>query len=152
MYFVVIEDLKGKIELLVFPKVLERIASLWEEEKAILADGRLSDKDGVYKIIVDNAKEINQAEIENHLRIEATKKIRGNQQNGNKLIITLPSDAKPEIIQKLSELFKSCPSGECKIFLHHQANKLETPFSVENDSGLLEKIKEIIQDGKVDLY
>jgi len=158
MYFVVIEDLKGKIELLVFPKVLERIASLWEEEKAILADGRLSDKDGVYKLIVDNAKEINQAEIENHLRVEATKKIRGNQppettnqQNGNKLIITLPPDAKPEMIQKLSELFKSCPSGKCKIFLHHQTNKLETPFSVENDSGLLEKIKEIIQDGKVEI-
>ena len=151
MYFVVIEDLKGKIELLVFPKVLERIASLWEEEKAILADGRLSDKDGVYKLIVDNAKEINQAEIENHLRVEATKKIRRNQQDKNTLIVTLPENAKPEMIHELSEFFKSCPNGNCKVFLHHQSNKLETPFSIDNNSELLEKIKEIIQDGKLEI-
>ena len=151
MYFIILADTKGTIELLVFPKILERIASLWQEEKAIIATGRLSDKDDEYKLIVDDAKEINQAEIENYLRIEATKKIRGNQQNGNKLIITLPPDAKPETIQELSALFKSCQNGKCKVFLHHQTNKLETPFSIEHDSDLLQKIKGIVQNGTVEI-
>ena len=147
--------MKGKIELLVFPKVLERIASLWEEEKNIIATGRLSDKDGAYKLIVDDAKEINQAELENDLRVEATKnkhtRAESNQPTENKLIITLPDDAKPEMIQELTQLLNTCQSGDCKIFLHHQTNKLETPFSIEHDSEILEKIKESIQTGSIEI-
>jgi len=166
MYFIVLADVKGSIELLVFPKVLERIASLWEEEKVILATGRLSDKDGEYKLIVDEAKEINQSEMENHLRIEATKSKHQKNESAHeenhsdsykpkttnqKLIITLPDDAKPEIIHKLSELFRSCPRGKCKVFLHHQTNKLETPFSIGSDQSILKNIKTINPDGKVEL-
>jgi DNA polymerase III alpha subunit len=189
MYFVILEDMKGKIELLVFPKVLERIASLWEEEKVIIAEGRLSDKDGAFKLIVDDAKEINRAEIENHMRIEATKSKHksneytheenedslgapakgwsasgGNEVNKlqpkadppmaempNKLVITLPNDAKPEMIHKLSDFFNTCKDGNCKVFLHHQTNKLEIPFAIEHDAELLEKVQEIIQDGKVEV-
>ena len=168
MYFVVIADTKGMIELLVFPKILERIASLWEEEKVIIATGRLSDKDGNYKLIVDNAKEINQAEIENDLRIEATKRtydsrpITDNHSNSNpneaseanqltKLVITLPDDAKPEMIQNLTQLLNTCKSGDCKVFLHHQTNKLETPFSIERDTEMLEKVKNIVKEGKIEL-
>ena len=163
MYFIILADTKGMIELLVFPKVLERIASLWEEEKIIIATGRLSDKDGQYKLIVDDAKEINQAELENDLRIEATKRTYNSQptieSNSNpneankltKLIITLPDDAKPEMIQALTQLLNTCKSGDCKVFLHHQTNKLETPFSIEHDAEMLEKVKNIVKDGEVEL-
>ena len=166
MYFIVIADVKGMIELLVFPKVLERIASLWEEEKIIIATGRLSDKDGQYKLIVDDAKEINQTELENDMRIEATKRtynsqpIIKNDSNPNeaietndpiKLIITLPDDAKPEMIQNLTQLLNTCKSGDCKVFLHHQTNKLETPFSIERDTEMLEKVKNIVKEGKIEL-
>jgi len=152
MYFVTIEDMKGKIELLVFPKVLERIASMWEEEKAIITTGRLSDKDGAYKLIVDDAKEINQAELENDSRIEATKtKHQKIKDENKKLIITLPDDAKPEIIQELSQLLKTCQTGNCKVFLHHKTNKLETPFSIEYNHEIFEKIKNIIPEGSIDI-
>jgi DNA polymerase-3 subunit alpha len=153
MYFVTLEDMKGKIELLVFPKVLERIASMWEEEKAIITTGRLSDKDGVYKLIVDDAKEINQTELENDSRIEATKSkhdVKNNQQNGNSLIISLPDNATPEMIQELTQLLNTCKAGDCKVFLHHQTNKLETPFSIRHNSEILEKIKAIIREGKIE--
>jgi DNA polymerase III subunit alpha len=164
MYFIMLENMKGKIELLVFPKVLERIASLWEEEKVIIADGRLSDKDGAYKLIVDNAKEINRSEMEDYMRAEATRNKHAtsnndfqtapsNRQNndGNKLIITLPDDATPDMISQLKDFFNSCQAGNYKVFLHHQANKLETPFSIEFHSEFLKKIKEIIQNGTMEV-
>lgn len=180
MYFIMLEDMKGKIEILVFPKVLERIGSLWEEEKMIIADGRLSDKDGAYKLIVDDAKELNRAEIETYLRIEQTKKTYGtnddsiddrNSHGGgstaeevplipnetteaseaNRLIVTLPNDATPDMLHKLSQLFNSCKAGQCKVFLHHQTNKLETPFAIEHHPTLLEEIKTIISNGNVEL-
>lgn len=182
MYFVMLEDTKGKIELLVFPKVLERIASIWEEEKMIIVEGRLSDKDGVYKMIVDDAKELNRQEIETHLRIEATKKAYGNGDNDDennsqgttstddvhhesninqlvdtnvaptkKIIVTLPDNATPEIIHNLQKFFNTCKAGNCKVFLHHQTNKLETPFSVEHHPTLLEEIKSLILGGNAEI-
>ncbi|KKQ00134.1 MAG: polymerase III subunit alpha protein [Candidatus Moranbacteria bacterium GW2011_GWD2_36_198] len=181
MLFVMLEDTKGKIEVLVFPKVLERIGSVWEEERMIIAEGRLSDKDGVYKLIVDEAKELNRSEIENYLRVEATKKTygvkdeddnnkndpptpsgdSGNQQQiidnnpatqaTRKLIITLPRNATPEIIHNLSKFFNTCAIGQCKVFLHHQENKLETPFSIEHSPTLLDEIKKIVNGGNAEL-
>ena len=178
MLFVMLEDTKGKIEVLVFPKVLERIGSVWEEERMIIAEGRLSDKDGVYKLIVDEAKELNRGEIENYLRVEATKKTygvrddndknkppsqagdSGNQQTINndspeqstrKLVITLPKNATPEIIHNLSKFFNTCAIGPCKVFLHHQENKLETPFSIKHSPTLLDEIKTIVNGGNAEL-
>jgi DNA polymerase-3 subunit alpha len=181
MLFVMLEDTKGKIEVLVFPKVLERIGSVWEEERMIIAEGRLSDKDGVYKLIVDEAKELNRSEIENYLRVEATKKTYGvkddddhneppastnsdNQQiimdapaesaqmqSTSKLIVTLPKNATPEIIHNLSKFFNTCTAGPCKVFLHHQENKLETPFSIEHHPTLLQEIKKIVQNGNAEV-
>jgi DNA polymerase-3 subunit alpha len=180
MLFVMLEDTKGKIEVLVFPKVLERLGSVWEEERMIIAEGRLSDKDGVYKLIVDEAKELNRGEIENYLRVEATKKTYAvkdddenqpptptngdNQhtitdvpmesakpQSTSKLIVTLPKNATPEIIHNLSKFFNTCTAGPCKVFLHHQENKLETPFSIEHHPTLLQEIKKIVQNGNAEV-
>lgn len=178
MYFVMIEDTKGKIEALVFPKVLERIASVWEEGKMILADGRLSDKDGVYKLIVDNAKELNRAEMDNYMRVELTKKMYAqkedekndkdndktdsanpgnnnletkNSPTGSKLIVTLPPDANSEMLKGISSVLNQCKAGQCKVFLHHQTNKLETPFSIEHHPTLMQEIKSIIAGGTVEL-
>lgn len=58
MLFVKFEDGIGKTELLVFPSTLERTAALWQEEKAIKVKGRVTDRDGVVKIICEDAKEL----------------------------------------------------------------------------------------------
>lgn len=206
MLFVTLEDMKGKIEILVFPKVLEKMGSAWEEEKMIIAEGKLSDKDGAFKLICDEVRNLDQSEIENYLRVEATKKTYGSNDDHDqnphggagvvndqyssvisnqssvishqntiietyeakkftplhiqagltpekltKLIVTLPQDANSEMIHKLSQTFNACPAGGCKVFLHHQANKLETPFSIENQPNVLNEIKNIIAGGTVEL-
>ncbi|MCX7778896.1 MAG: DNA polymerase III subunit alpha [Patescibacteria group bacterium] len=58
MLFVKIEDLSGNVELLVFPAVLKESSLLWQENKIILAEGRISEKEGEPKVIVQKAKEI----------------------------------------------------------------------------------------------
>ena len=83
MLFVTLEDLQGRIELLVFPKVLERTGSAWSEDQVVLAEGKLSDKEGVFKLIVDDAKIINQAEVENLTRIIATQNKNSNRKTYN---------------------------------------------------------------------
>lgn len=64
MLFATLEDTGGKIEILVFPKILEQTLSVWEEEKVILASGKISDKDGVFKLLCDSAKAVTAEEVE----------------------------------------------------------------------------------------
>lgn len=58
MLFVEIEDDSGKMEALIFPNMLERTPTLWQEEKVVVLSGKLSDKDGVPKLLTDDAREL----------------------------------------------------------------------------------------------
>jgi len=58
MLFVTIEDLTGRIEILVFASILERNPIIWQEGKIVLLTGRLSDKDEQLKILCDEAEEL----------------------------------------------------------------------------------------------
>jgi DNA polymerase-3 subunit alpha len=56
MLFVLIEDLSGSIEILVFPRILEKTKTVWEDGRVVLATGRTSWKNGETKFICDEAK------------------------------------------------------------------------------------------------
>ncbi len=151
MLFATIEDTKGKIELLVFPKTLEANPGVWEEDKIILAEGRLSDKDGVFKLIADSAREITKPELENFRRIQLTR-IKNGGDKKQKLIITLPPASQQEILKKLSQFFDRCELGAMKIYLNINGKKLETPYCVRNENELSQKIKEITPEAIINIY
>ncbi|MFN7088832.1 MAG: OB-fold nucleic acid binding domain-containing protein, partial [Candidatus Paceibacteria bacterium] len=58
MLFVKLEDTSAQTEVLVFPKILARNPSVWQKEKVLLIRGRVSDKDGIAKILCEEAIEI----------------------------------------------------------------------------------------------
>lgn len=60
MLFVTIEDLTGKIEALIFPRVLEKNPAIWQEEKVLIVKGRISDagRDDAIKILCEEAEEV----------------------------------------------------------------------------------------------
>jgi len=58
MFFTKIEDGEGQLELVVFPTILMKYPQAFQEHKAILATGRVDDKDGVPKIICEEIEEI----------------------------------------------------------------------------------------------
>lgn len=152
MMFVSIEGIDGNIELLVFPKALEQLGSVFQEDKVILASGRVSDKDGQYKILVDSAKLVDQKEVENFKRIAATQKKNGATKNiQQKIIISLPSQCGPEMLKKLSGYFDTCDRGDCKIILEINNTKLETPYCIKKSDNMPEKIKLLIPEGKISI-
>ncbi len=65
MLFVTIEDSRAKLEALIFPKVLERTATLWQEGKIVLISGRLDDKEGNFKLLAEEVQELNQNHLKN---------------------------------------------------------------------------------------
>lgn len=58
MLFSHIEDLTSKIELVVFPNVLEKNPQIWKENNIIIARGKINDRDGVLKILCDDVKSL----------------------------------------------------------------------------------------------
>ena len=58
MLFVEIEDLTGKIEILVFPSVLEQNPVIWHEGKTIVLKGKLSNRDEQLKLLCNEAEEL----------------------------------------------------------------------------------------------
>ena len=154
MAFITIEDLRGRIELLVFPKALETTGALWQEEKIVIADGKLSDKDGSFKLIVDDAKIINPQEVEDFKRILATqeKNQKTNEKiSSPKLTVTIAPGANNLIIKKLSQIFDLCKLGETKVFLNINNTLMQTSYSLELDSQTLEEIKKLDNQIKAEI-
>lgn len=55
MAFITFEDATGSTELVVFPTHFTSLAHLWLPDKIIIVQGKVSDKDGTPKILVDQA-------------------------------------------------------------------------------------------------
>lgn len=56
MLFSHIEDLTSKIELVVFPNVLEKNPEIWKENNIVVARGKVNDRDGALKLLCDEVK------------------------------------------------------------------------------------------------
>ena len=51
MIFSQIEDINSKVELIVFPDLIQKNPALWQENSIVIVKGRVNEKDGVPKII-----------------------------------------------------------------------------------------------------
>mgnify|MGYP001566947208 CR=1 FL=1 len=58
MLFSLLEDLTSKIEVVVFPNVLERNQDIWKENSVIVATGKVNERDGTLKLLCDEVKSI----------------------------------------------------------------------------------------------
>ncbi len=149
MLFVMIEDTESKIEILVFPKILETTGSVWEEDRVVLASGKISDKDGNFKLLCDDAKVINQEEFEKFKRIMATRQANGHNENKKvanpkkQLTISLGNNSNQEILRKLSQVFNNCDPGETKVYLTINNSRLETPYRIKFSEYLEPELKKV---------
>src|SRR3989338_3711707 len=58
MMFIGLEDMSGKMEGIVFPSLAEKSGNILEEHKVILAEGKISRRDGDIKFICENITEL----------------------------------------------------------------------------------------------
>jgi len=58
MLFLNLEDLTDKIEVIVFPGIIERNPAVFQENKIVLISGRVDNRDGTPKIIAEEIEEI----------------------------------------------------------------------------------------------
>ena len=58
MFFVKLEDKTDKIELVVFPSVIEQNPNIFQENKIVTVKGKVDNRDGVVKIICNEIEEV----------------------------------------------------------------------------------------------
>lgn len=58
MLFANIEDLTGKIEVVVFPTVYEKYPDVFKENAIVVVKGKVNDRDGAIKLLCDDVKHI----------------------------------------------------------------------------------------------
>lgn len=56
MAFARLEDLSGSIEVVVFPKVFQETAALWQEDEVLVIDGQVNQRDGEWKILANQVR------------------------------------------------------------------------------------------------
>ena len=139
-----------------------------------MASGKISDKDGSFKLLCDTVKVVNENEVENFKRVLNTQKANGGykephqnpplpsgedvaysrqeRENQNKLIITLPPNFDKSILKNLSTFFDRCDLGAMKVYLSIGNSKLETPYCIKNSEELEKALKIIVPEGKVDIW
>lgn len=167
MMFNTIEDGIGKMEILVFPKTLEKNPEIWEEEKIVLIKGKLSDKDGEYKLLCEDVNLVDNEELKKFEKkgkktgFTLGKFNNGFNQNNHQVIkeppknifIKVEKQNSTQTLRSFSEMLKTLDSGESKIFLTTQGRngKLEIPQKIKFDSKLEEKLENIFGIGAVEI-
>lgn len=122
MAFVNLEDLYGTVEVIVFPKILEKYASLIEEENIVLIRGKLSVReDEAPKILCEEIRPLRKAEA--------------------------AGDAAQEFVRNPSKLFLRVVLHGDKAFMHSLKSLMEY-FSGSTPVILCDESKNILGNGE----
>jgi len=108
MIFMTIEDQTGSVEAIIFPKILEKIRNLIDEERIIQATGRLSDKDDEFKLIIDDVKELPLDIVYDDLVADIARK--------STVAINLPEKVGQETLTRLKTILERYP-GDAAVSL-----------------------------------
>jgi len=148
MFFVGLEDMTGRVELLVFGKAAERTGESWIPGEVVIVDARISHKDGTLKCMAEGVEKISPDILAQFARAEATRTKMQRPEPAptappEKLLITIDKSAPAQTIELLSQLFKNIPAGNKKVAVRIQEATIETTFALNPSPEHLAHIKAI---------
>lgn len=109
MAFFTLEDFTGTVEVLVFPKIMPLVLPFIGLDKIVQVTGRVSDKDGEFKIIAEDIKELPNDE----LYLMALSEMEKSKQVVIHVNIT---EGKTEVLNKIKEVIEANP-GNAQVYL-----------------------------------
>jgi len=142
MIFARLEDTTNTIEVLVFPKMLQKNPLIWQPENIVVIEGKMNLKDGTPKILADKIEELGkQASI--------------NGKNGNsiqELHITLTSTINKETLNLVKDVLMKSP-GKSEVVLKIPNNgitkELKLKTKVEIGRNLLNNLSVVIDQNNI---
>lgn len=129
MVFTKLEDMTGDIEAVIFPRVYKEKPELWEADKAVVLSGRVQEKDGELKFLVETGYEITPDNIDEIARYVQQNESRGSEEpvaaakQIQAVTVRLRAHLPQTILLKLRQVFDGHP-GQYRVY-----------FSVDNAGG-----------------
>lgn len=162
MVFARIEDTTSGVEVIVFPTVLRDNQEIWEEDKVIMMNCRLSDKDGETKLICNHVRELHPENIKGvidaldqlmiggdngknyYKSFQKKSKLDGVNSITGHAYVLVPSAADDIITDKLKDMFEKHP-GDFRLFLAVKSGsgykKISTNYMVDGSNELKEEVE-----------
>lgn len=112
MLFATLEDLHSEVEAIVFPKTLEETPTLWIEDNILLVEGKVDDKDGEIKILVNKAKLFDLQKL-----------------SDRKVLVVVPEKIKKTKFEELKKLMVDNP-GPNPAYLLCQGRQINTKLAI----------------------
>ncbi|MFH1890313.1 MAG: DNA polymerase III subunit alpha [Candidatus Kuenenbacteria bacterium] len=159
MMFVTLEDTTSSIEVIVFPKLLQKNSEIWQEDKFLLLSGRISDKDDVPKILADKAFEIDPNNPKSVLDRNGQNENNNNGWQTNlksrNLFISINArNFNKEMHANLKSIFEK-NHGKNRIYLlvgkNGETRKIATNFYIHYNNEIQIKIGKLIGDGNIEI-
>ncbi len=166
MCFADLEDLDSSLELVVFPSVFTQYQSLLNPERMVLVYGKISEKDGEPKLLVERMQNLDEPLPEDWQESQASSPIdnfapepagpvatdrSATGVEGPQLLkIKIPSNASPTVFSKLKVVFAKYP-GSTPISLvipdrEGKEREVKTNFGVENSETFKTELKTLLRE------
>jgi DNA polymerase III alpha subunit len=148
MYFASLEDLTGHVEILVFPRAVEKTGDLWHAENIVIVSGKVTNEDGMPKIIVESAERVDMYSVETFKRIQLTRqkneRLESEPLADQKIVITLKTESvNQHLLQTLSSTLGKLPKGDSPVYVKVQGTLIHTPHSIQAEENSLEQLKKM---------
>jgi len=140
MAFVLLEDETAKIEVIVFPKVLKNNTLLFQVDNIIIVSGRLNNKDGVLKVIAEEARPLDGKKASQVLK----KPLR--------FFLELSGKIDKEKLLQIKSILEEFPGSLRVILKVNQPSgekEIKTKTQVENNPKLNQRLKELLPKAKI---
>lgn len=149
MIFAELEDYAGKVEAVVFAKVLEKNSSLWRENNIVLVSGKVNFRDQSPKILVEEAREINEDEIKKYeAKNAAVPSANESDQIIKKLSININPLLDAQKMRDLKTLIAAQEKGVTQVILNVSSDNgvkaIKTPYLVNYTPALREMLEKIV--------
>ncbi len=146
MAFFTLEDIGGNIEVLVFPKVMEKALPFLANDKIVQVSGRLSDKDEEFKLIADELRELPNDE----LYIMALSEMEKNK----RVVLHMTGLGSKELLNQIKEILQKHP-GNAQVFISlgsgPNAKNIKTQTKVRMSEELMSSLREVNEITMVDV-
>lgn len=165
MLFVRMEDGEGGCEVIVFPRVLQETSVCWESGKMVVATGRPDEDSGAIKLLVENAFELTDQNLEEVLRSsehameteevldseKTVKKEKPKEEAGTVRLhvrATLPKAA-TDHLRKIFEAYPGRTPVEFKIEEADGPRQIRIPMCIRPVSECVTEIESVLGPGSV---
>lgn len=178
MIFAKIEDLQANAEILVFPKMLEKVGDIIANDKIVAVDGFVSFKDGALKILAEEAYELKEGEHiphfagrDNKRQFYKNKDTFGNNASPTKsapaiavpinikkdIRIIIPTDFDKSDLLELKEILANHP-GDSIVMLNlvvvgqNERKEIKISSKINPEPVLLRKIRELVGKDNLETF